>query len=78
MSGTIHVDDLTDEEVSLVKGFVQLLRGRHSPSASDADREGDWGHLAAASFAEGWDNDQDATYDNWRDRYAVPVRQDAI
>jgi len=74
MSAAIEVDDLTEEEVGLVKGFVQLLRGRHSPLAGDAEREGDWGHLPAASFAEDWDNDQDAAYDHWRERYGVPER----
>ncbi|MBM4033241.1 MAG: hypothetical protein FJ291_15870 [Planctomycetes bacterium] len=74
MSAAIDVDDLTEAEVNLVKGFVQLLRGRHTPPAGDAERDRDWDHLSAASFAEDWDNDQDAAYDNWRERYGVPER----
>lgn len=74
MSAAIDVGDLTEEEVSLVKGFVQLLRGRHASLAGDAESEGDWGHLPAASFAEDWENDRDAAYDDWRERYGVPER----
>jgi hypothetical protein len=49
----MEVNGLTDEEVALVKGFVQLLQRRHAqPSLSDDEKERDCGQLPAASFAE--------------------------
>jgi len=72
MAADINLHDLTDEDVALVRGLIQLLRRRHATaSASDDGRERDWGHLPAATFAEDWNNDQDAAYDNWRERYGV-------
>ena len=37
-------------------------------------KERDWGHVPTASFAEDWENDQDAIYDHWRERYGVRER----
>lgn len=31
----------------------------------------DWQHLGLAHFAEGWDNPEDAVYDDWRTHYGV-------
>jgi hypothetical protein len=72
MGAAINLHDLTDEEVALVEGLVRLLRQRHSPGSGEG--EGDWGRLASASFAEDWENDQDAAYDQWRESYGVPER----
>ena len=75
MTATVELHDLTDDEVALVKGFVQLLRRRHVVgSASDEERDGEWSQLPVASFADDWANDQDAAYDDWRARYGVPER----
>ena len=30
-----------------------------------------WARLSEASFAEDWDNEKDAVYDNWREIYGV-------
>jgi hypothetical protein len=35
----------------------------------ETDQETDWQHLSLASFAAGWDNPEDAIYDNWRELY---------
>jgi len=73
VAAAMEVNGLTDEEVALVKGFVQLLRERHArPAPADEERECERGHLPAASFADDWENDQDAAYDHWRERYGVP------
>lgn len=77
MSQPIELHDLTDEEVALVKGFVEMLRRRHAaPRAAreDEDKERGWVELAVGAFAEDWDNDTDAVYDHWRERYGVPER----
>lgn len=66
-----HVKD----GVVVLDGSAQLPEGAavHVVLA-DADEAEDraWPHLAAASFAKDWDNDQDAVYDDWRERYRVP------
>lgn len=33
-----------------------------------------WTLLAEDAFARGWDNEDDAIYDNWREIYGVPAR----
>jgi len=77
MADVVDLRDLTDEEATLVRDFVELLRKRHAayPGAGDdEEQEREWGHVPVASFADDWDNPQDAVYDNWRERYRVPER----
>ena len=33
-----------------------------------------WAGLSEISFARDWDNEKDAAYDNWRERYGVRKR----
>ncbi len=33
-----------------------------------------WQMLGLAAFEAGWDNPEDAVYDNWRQVYGVPAR----
>jgi excisionase family DNA binding protein len=40
-------------------------------SAEPADAGEDLGALAISSFAEDWDNERDATYDDWRSLYGL-------
>ena len=47
---------------------VELAQGDQGPE------ELDWGHVPAASFSEDWENDHDAIYDHWRERYGVRER----
>jgi hypothetical protein len=34
----------------------------------------DWAALSLSSFEAGWDNPDDAVYDDWRERYGVGAR----
>lgn len=34
----------------------------------------DWAALSEQSFAEDWDSEEDAVYDNWRELYGVRTR----
>ncbi len=34
----------------------------------------EWQTLGLAAFEAGWDNPEDAVYDNWRQVYGVPAR----
>ena len=60
-----------DEPVKLPEGAA--VRVELAGSDEEA-RERDWSRVPAASFAEDWDNDQDAVYDQWRERYGVRER----
>ena len=77
MADQIDLCDLTDEEADLVKSLVEVLRRRHphrQPDRSDEEREREWARVASAAFSKDWDNESDAVYDNWRERYCVPER----
>ncbi len=41
-------------------------------SVAPGDKEQDWAGLAGDSFAKDWDNEKDAAYDGWRERYGLP------
>ncbi len=34
----------------------------------------EWQTLGLVAFEAGWDNSEDAVYDNWRQAYGVPAR----
>jgi hypothetical protein len=74
MIDKIDVHDLPEEKVSLVQEFVEFLRRREKSKQllkEEKEKEEDWDKLAITSFAEDWDNEKDAIYDNWRERYHV-------
>lgn len=74
MGEAIDLRDLTDAEVAFVKGIVERMRQRHETTEAQETGpkgESEWGALSAAAFAEDWDNEQDAIYDNWRERYSL-------
>jgi hypothetical protein len=50
-----------DHIASVVKGFIEDTR--------EADTA--FTRLAESAFVADWDNDKDATYDNWQERYGV-------
>ena len=64
--------------VVVLDGPVELPEGaavRVELAESDqeaSDRE--WPQIPAASFAADWDNEHDAIYDQWRERYSVRER----
>jgi hypothetical protein len=59
-----------DEPVALPEGAA----ARVEIADTNTGGERDWPHGPAASFADDWDNDEDAVYDAWRERYGVPER----
>jgi hypothetical protein len=70
---SIDVHDLPEEQAQLLAAFVEFLR-QHSQEAAVRDAltpERDWAAAAAQSFAQDWDNEDDAIYDNWREHYHV-------
>jgi hypothetical protein len=60
-----------DEPVALPEGAS--VRVEIVPTDEEAG-ERDWPEGPVASFAEDWDNEQDAVYDNWREQYGVRDR----
>lgn len=40
----------------------------------EEQRDREWGNLAMSSFANDWNNEKDAIYDNWQERYHVQKR----
>jgi hypothetical protein len=72
MSQSIDVQNLPEEEVSLVREFVEFLRKRVEGKRSEADQE--WSAVASRSFSQDWENKQDAVYDRWKELYHVPAR----
>ena len=70
----IDVHDLPEEQAQLVAAFVEFLRGWHRADQDSSEQEHDWHGASLASFASDWDNDQDAIYDDWQERYHVPKR----
>ncbi|MBI5787453.1 MAG: hypothetical protein HZA78_01165 [Candidatus Schekmanbacteria bacterium] len=73
MIKTIDIHDLTEEQVKLVQEFVEFLRKKFSPKqiVTEKMKEKEWAILAIASFAEDWENEKDAVYDNWKELYHV-------
>ena len=41
---------------------------------SEAEDTAEWQALSLVAFEAGWDNDEDAVYDNWRERYGLDSR----
>jgi hypothetical protein len=71
---SIDVRDLPEDHARLVAAFVEFLR--HKLRTSQAVTEGEaeeqeWGAGAVTSFTKDWDNEQDAIYDDWKERYNV-------
>jgi hypothetical protein len=72
---SIDVRDLPEDQAQLVATFVEFLRHKLRTSGDVTEVEGqeqDWGAGAVTSFAKDWDNEQDAIYDNWKERYHIP------
>ncbi len=67
---SIDVHDLPEEQAKLVQAFVEFLRGR---LLEDSD-EREWTAGSAMSFADDWDNEEDAIYDNWKQHYGLSER----
>lgn len=54
--------------VDLIHRAIDLLM--HSETTAEAD----WQALSLSTFEASWDNEEDAVYDHWRDRYGLESR----
>ena len=71
---SINGRDLPEDQAQLVAAFVEFLRHKLHASWTVTEEEGEeqgWGAAASMSFAKDWDNEQDAIYDDWKERYNV-------
>ena len=74
MRGIIDVHDLPEDLAKLIQDFVETLRRELKTqhlTREEEEKEKDWAKLAITGFAEDWDNEKDAIYDNWREHYHV-------
>jgi hypothetical protein len=74
---SIDVRDLPEDQAQLVAAFVEFLRRRRREVQEHTEaevEEREWIAGAVTSFANDWENDQDAIYDHWREHYHVPER----
>jgi hypothetical protein len=77
MIDKIDVRDLPEEQVKLIQEFVEFLRAKLRTKQFIKEEKGvdeEWSKLAIDSFAEDWDNEKDAIYDNWKELYGVSER----
>lgn len=74
MDKKIDANDLSEEEVSLVRDFISLLISRHRANQQLREPEKNWADVAGLGFSNDWDNEKDAAYDEWRQRYHVQTR----
>lgn len=74
MGKIIDVHDLPVDQIKLVQEFVEFLREKLKAKQfiqEEEEKDKEWSQLAMTSFAEDWENDKDAIYDNWREHYHV-------
>ena len=73
---SIDVHDLPEEQAQLLAAFVEFLRqhGQETATQDALAQEQGWAALTEQSFANDWDNEDDAIYDNWREHYHVRER----
>lgn len=74
MNEEFDVKDMPEDEKNLIKDFIALLRNRREAKKHAEEPEKDWGALITSGFANDWDNEKDAEYDNWKERYHVHTR----
>ncbi len=63
--------------IRLYKMGVRATRVRRSELErmfSPRDEDMAWTALSEQSFAEDWDSEEDAVYDNWRELYGIRTR----
>ena len=68
LAQTRHVseDEIVEKALDILFSLADLLD-------QDAEQRG-WSLLSEESLPYVWDNEEDATYDNWREMYGVPAR----
>lgn len=70
MPETIDVHDLPESQRTLVHEFVEFLRQKLKLKNKEQG-EKEWPALSESSFAQDWENEEDAIYDNWKEHYHV-------
>ncbi len=74
MVETIDVHDLPEEQANFIQELVEFLRKKLKTKQfikEEEEKDKEWSGLAITSFAEDWENEEDAIYDNWKERYHV-------
>ena len=59
------------ERVELPEGKELTITISGKPAKDEKQIDKQWGDLAINSFASDWENEKDALYDDWRERYDV-------
>lgn len=57
--------EYVEHEVTEMRRELRRFLSAHSEGEA-------WARLAESAFAKDWDNELDAAYDDWRERYGVP------
>ena len=73
MIDKIDVHDLPEEQVGIVREFVEFLRARYR-GKSVVGEESEFAALSNDSFAADWENPKDAIYDDWKEKYNLRER----
>jgi hypothetical protein len=60
--------------VSITEWLQAALERLLAESEEEHTALEEWQTLGLAAFEAGWDNPEDAVYDNWRQAYGVPAR----
>lgn len=58
---------------AVVLQALDILFGITDLLATHTERQ-DWSQIAEETFRRVWDNEQDASYNDWRNLYSVPAR----
>lgn len=74
MLETVDVHDLPESERTFVHEFVEFLRQKLRLRNKEREEDKEWPKLTEGSFAQDWENEKDAAYDNWKERYNVRER----
>jgi hypothetical protein len=59
-------------EDQVIEKALDILFSLADPLESAEERQG-WSSLSEQSLQRVWDNESDASYDNWRELYGVPA-----
>ena len=71
LSRLAHVKALSEDQ--LIEKAQDILFSLTDLLDSPVERQG-WSFLSEDSLQRVWDNAEDATYDNWRELYALSTR----
>ncbi len=63
--------DLRVPTLEVMAAVDELVERAHVRRSGSVESEPDMAAASVEAFAEVWDNEHDAVYDNWRERYGV-------